>query len=48
MSKAIKDFLTRKGITPTGNDKKDLELAKQHLPKSWKERHNEKDKSFEK
>lgn len=37
--------IARKGATPTGNDKKDLELAKRFLPKSWKERDIENNKS---
>jgi len=34
-------LLKRKGIEPTGDRKKDLELAKSVMPKSYKEKSNE-------
>jgi len=36
-SQAIKELLIRKGITPTGNRKKDMILAKSVMPAPYKE-----------
>lgn len=40
-SDGLKDFLKRKGETPTGDKKKDIKLARKYLGKSYKEIRNE-------
>jgi len=34
-SRAIRELLERKGVVPTGDSKKDLELAKSVMPKPY-------------
>ena len=35
-TKAMRELLERKGITPTGDAKKDMELAKKVMPAPYK------------